>query len=801
MSPIRAALATLLTALSLFAPPLSASTNASATASLIGTRVVDMNGELHQIGMDGSTLKPSVIVFMSEQCAVDADRRNQLADTINYLQRQNWLVYGVIPGSQATWNEASRFAASLDAQFPIILDSDRNLGVSLQPKHAYEAIALSKLGVELFRTNSLKTDLAQATRASIRGETVTAADPLEQCPLPAHALPEQVNYNRHVASLMQANCADCHRPKGIGPFPLQNYEQSRNLAPMIAYVTGKKIMPPWKALPGSGHYLNERLLSEHQIALLEQWSRSGAKEGSAEEHTPPAKLSTSEWQLGEPDIIIEMPQAVDIPASGPEIYRYFVAENAIPDNLEIAAIDFLPGDASVVHHANFFVDYGRKARAMAAEDPEPGFSVFGTGGFFSYWDRDNTAAGLGAWAPGGNPIRYPDGVGIKLPGGAEFVFEIHYHPTGSAATDRSRLGIYLTEKPIKQPVTALFVGTNQVDIPPGEKNYQRHFWMELPADMRVVDIGPHMHYLGTHAKVTATLPDGTKKSLLEVNWDFRWQGAYYYREPVFLPKGTRIDTITSYDNSADNPYNPYNPPVRATWGWGTDQEMGELYITALVDNNRDAQALQVAAQASWMRTSDPLLTQSELSVEEIIERAKPLSTWDTDGESLLRLLLASEEQVEASEKALRAAIKANPRDAQLHTLYGSFLGLLAELSESSFSQYRYYTKAASSFEKALALDARQWDARFALAMGAAEEDDPDYQRYAEEHFITLIEQQRDVASPPVRFALTYQELGDLYQRMGRKRDAVAIWRQGNDLFPGNQHLIERLGLAKKGVEL
>ncbi|BFM16732.1 hypothetical protein R50073_29150 [Maricurvus nonylphenolicus] len=771
-----------------------------AAVSLVGTRVVDMDGNLLQLGMDGTQLKPAAFTFLVPECEISADQLQQLNRVGEQAKADGAVIYGVIPGSQTTWQDAKALQAKYGLNFPLILDADRNLAAKIKPTSALETLMIDKYDRPVYRGPVLAKEFKRVLSKGVTSGKAVALKTVtdkQACQFTPEIVPQQVTYNRHIANLLNANCSECHRPNGVGPFPLLDYSQTRHLAPVIAYVTKERVMPPWKAKPGSGHYLNERILSEHQITMLDKWAKQGAKEGDKAALNPPAKIDTSEWKLGEPDIVITMPEAFNVPASGPDIYRYFVVKDAIPDDLEIAAIDFIPGDASVVHHTNFFVDYGKKARKQDEQDPEPGFSVFGTGGFFSYWDKDNSAAGLGAWAPGGNPVKYPDGIGVKLPGGADFVFEIHYHPTGKKATDQSRFGIYLAKKPIKKSLTSLFVGTNQVDIPAGAKDYKRHFWMELPADMQIVDIGPHMHYLGTHADVKATLPNGEVIQLLDVTWDFRWQGNYYYREPLFLPKGTRIDTITSYDNSSDNPYNPYNPPVRATWGWGTDQEMGELYISVIANSDRDARLLQAASQESWTRPSDPKLVTGDLSLEDIIEQLKFKSSWEEEGESLHRIILADEDKMDDATDLLKKMLKKNPDDARLHMVYGSLMGIASTFTESMVAQYTYATRAVTHYEKALAIDSTLWDARFGLAVGYGAEEDKDYRRVAERHFLQLIKQQEKQESQKPLYAKTYQELGDLYKRMGKHDKAKRIWQQGIAFHPQEQLLIERLGLAKK----
>jgi len=99
-------------------------------------------------------------------------------------------------------------------------------------------------------------------------------------------------------------------------------------------------------------------------------------------------------------------------------------------------------------------------------------------------------------------------------------------------------------------------------------------------------------------KLTATFPDGQVKNLLWIqDWDFAWQEQYAYKDYVFLPKGTRLDGTVSYDNSADNPRNPSNPPRRVTWGEQSTDEMGSVGIQVVAVNEADLPALQAAYAA------------------------------------------------------------------------------------------------------------------------------------------------------------------------------------------------------------
>jgi hypothetical protein len=126
--------------------------------------------------------------------------------------------------------------------------------------------------------------------------------------------------------------------------------------------------------------------------------------------------------------------------------------------------------------------------------------------------------------------------------------------------------------------------------------------MELPDAADLIRITPHAHYICRDMKVTAHLPDGTATPLLWIkDWDFNWQGGYNYAKPVPLPKGTRVELEYTYDNSAANPRNPANPPVRVTYGEETTNEMAIAFLSFGLPTPADGAAFTRALYLSRAR--------------------------------------------------------------------------------------------------------------------------------------------------------------------------------------------------------
>jgi hypothetical protein len=111
--------------------------------------------------------------------------------------------------------------------------------------------------------------------------------------------------------------------------------------------------------------------------------------------------------------------------------------------------------------------------------------------------------------------------------------------------------------------------------------------MSVHRPMSLIAIHPHMHLLGREMKVWAKLPDDSTRPLVHVDdWDFNWQGFYFYKTPVALPLGTWIELTAAWDNSEANPRNPNRPPKPVRWGERTVDEMGHAAIIYTIDDEK-----------------------------------------------------------------------------------------------------------------------------------------------------------------------------------------------------------------------
>ena len=401
------------------------------------------------------------------------------------------------------------------------------------------------------------------------------------CPLPevreAHASP---TYCKDVAAILQKNCQECHRPGQVGPFALETYDQARKRAADIATVVDDRSMPPWKADPHVGvKFKDARVLSEKDIATLVAWVEAGAPEGNKAD-LPPAPTYRDDWQLGTPDLVVDIGADFSVPATGEDIYRCFVAPTHLAKDQYVSAIEYRPGNRSVVHHILAFVDISGRARQRDKADPGPGYSCFGGPG-------DPIHAGLGGWAPGNEPNFLPDGIGRPLPKGSDVIIQVHYHPRGKAETDRSKIGFYFSKKPIKQVIHFGLVINPILKLPPGQSNIEVKAAWEVPVDVTAWTVTPHMHLLGRDMQIAVRFPDGHVQDLIKMpDWDFNWQYTYQFEKPLDIPKGSLVYLVSHYDNSVSNPRNPNKPPKLVTFGEATTDEMCIGFL-GLTKKNQD----------------------------------------------------------------------------------------------------------------------------------------------------------------------------------------------------------------------
>lgn len=437
----------------------------------------------------------------------------------------------------------------------------------------------------------------RATALAVAVTVVATADwhraEVEAIALPAfEAGAQDVTFTRDIAPIVFKSCVSCHRGGGPAPFSLTTYDQVRRRATQIATVTRSRFMPPWKVEPGVGHFVGQDPLTEGQIASLESWARNGAPQGDGAA-LPPLPDLPDGWLLGRPDLIVKPTRPFPLQAQPTDAFRIFAIRLPVSKRTYVRGIEFHPGNARVVHHANIRIDRTPATRQLDEADPLPGYD-----GLMPRSAEYPDGHFLG-WTPGQvAPLVSPD-LAWTLEPGSDLVVQLHLQPSGAIEQVLPEIGLFFSDRPATRTPTILRLGSQAIEIPPGEPRYVIRDSYTLPVDADLLAVQPHAHYRAREIRGTAHLPDGSTRPVMHItDWDFRWQHVYRQVTPIRLPKGTRLSMAFTYDNSAENVRNPQVPPTRVYWGQRSNDEMGDLWFQLLATNDRGRQLMseQVATK-------------------------------------------------------------------------------------------------------------------------------------------------------------------------------------------------------------
>lgn len=395
-----------------------------------------------------------------------------------------------------------------------------------------------------------------------------------------------ITFTRDVAPIVFENCAPCHRPGQSAPFSLLTFADYKKHLDQISDVVASRYMPPWPPEHGYGEFAHERRLSNEQQGLIEQWITEGGKEGDPQ-LLPSLPQWNESWTLGKPDLVVTLSKPYQLAAEGRDVYHNFVIPIPLARNRYVKAVELLPGNARVVHHAFINIDTTQQSRRLAARQDPPGFD-----GMEVPESAITPGGQLLSWQPGKITTFAPPGLAWELRTNTDLVLQAHFNPSGKPEVVQPSVGFYFTDEPPTNSPFRIKLTALELDIPAGNSNYVVKQSYKLPVDVQLTRVGAHAHYLGKDLQGYAILPNGEKKWLLRIkDWNFKWQGDYEYAQPVFLPRGSELFLDFTYDNSTNNPRNPSRPPVPVRYGLQTKDEMGELYFQALATNQQDYMTL------------------------------------------------------------------------------------------------------------------------------------------------------------------------------------------------------------------
>jgi peroxiredoxin len=529
-------------------------------------RLQDPQGNWHGLP-DRDSGKIAVLAFLGVECPLADAYADRLAALAKEFGPRGVAFLGIDANQQDAPSSLARFAQSHSLPFPLLKDVGNEVADRLGAERTPEVVVVDASRVVRYRgriddqfafgvhrPSPARRDLAIALDellakrpVSVPSTTVAGCRIGRRHPAKADGT---VTYSKQIARILNDRCVSCHREGEIAPFALTSYRQAAGWAETIAEVVDARRMPPWHASPDYGRFLNDARLSDDERRLVAAWAADGAPEGDPAD-LPQAKPLAEGWRIPKPDLVVEMPEALSIPADGIMAYQNVVIDPKLKNDVWVRASQVRPGNPAVVHHVVVYViPPGRKR-------PNQGDTDF-----------------LAVYAPGMPPRIHENGLAKFVPAGSHLFLQLHYTPRGIPQTDRTRIGLTFTDpRSVRKKITSTLVVNAGLRIPPGEPNYGASAEHRFDQDMLLYSIFPHMHLRGKSMRVEAAYPDGREEVLLDVpHYEFDWQNAYELAEPRRLPEGTVIRCFARFDNSAANLSNP-DPNVTVTWGEQTHQEM------------------------------------------------------------------------------------------------------------------------------------------------------------------------------------------------------------------------------------
>ena len=544
----------------------------------------DLDGKPRSL-VDHRKAKAIVLAWTAPGCPVAMVYAPRLAELAKTYAAQEVAFLGVASDAGESLDDLRRLVKDGGTPYPVLLDADGTLAQALSIKTTTTAVVLDanwrvryrgavddQYGVNGRKPAADHAWLKDALDAVLAARPVAKeATDAPGCPITfkSTARPGATTtstWSGDVAKIVHARCATCHRENGGAPFGLGTYAELSARTAVVREVIDQNRMPPWHAVGEEGRFSNDRRLKAAEKTTLLEWLDAGAPEGDASKApAPPPALALDAWEMGKPDQIFTFDKPQSIPAEGVVPYRFVTIPTKLTEDKWVKAVEVQPGAPGVVHHV------------LVGFDPP---SHRGRGAVFAPW-----GGFFAAMVPGGRLQVFPDGMAKKLPAGTTLLFQMHYTPNGVATTDTTRIGLRYADKEPEREVKTAGVMAIDLRIPPGEANYKVRGQLPVPFNARILAFMPHMHVRGTSFRysIQKIVGGGEETTLLEVpRYDFNWQTPYRLTTPIAVPRGYWLRGVATYDNSANNPYNP-DPTAWVTWGDQTWDEMMIGYVDYVLD--------------------------------------------------------------------------------------------------------------------------------------------------------------------------------------------------------------------------
>lgn len=544
---------------------------------------------------DFKNSKAYVLVMVDTSCPLVPRYLPTLKRLEAEYRKRDVQFLAVNAGLEDTIVDLAALAIEHDVPFPFVKDAEGKCAVALGVERTPEVVVLDAERKIRYRGRiddqympgggkpmPTRNHLKEALDALLAGKAIS--DPtttVDGCKITRAVIAKTdkpVTYADHVGPLLLQKCAVCHKPGEAVPFSLLSYEQAKNKSKAIAEVTTDGKMPPWYAASTHGKFTNDRKLTSAERDLIRRWVQGGMQKGddATIAKLPKIEERKDEWRIGTPDLVLST-NVFDLQAEGDIAYQYVILPHLFASETWIQSIQILPDNPKVVHHCNLaYASFGKK------------------------FDNSNFITGH---VPGAEPMQMLKGVAVRLPSTSMLGLQIHFVATGKPEKCRIRVGIKFASGTIDKQLRFFLFDGGRFSIPPQEPAYALRRSHTLDCDAVGIGMFSHMHLRGKAMTFRAELPDGKSETLLMIpNFHFDWQIPYVWPEASKkFPKGTKLECVAVYDNSAFNAFNP-DPKAIVRSGPQTYHEMMNGFLF-YVDANEKL-GLEIDGKTGRVKKSD-----------------------------------------------------------------------------------------------------------------------------------------------------------------------------------------------------
>ena len=383
---------------------------------------------------------------------------------------------------------------------------------------------------------------------------------------------QEITWYKDIAPLIQNKCASCHHEGGGAPFSLLSYEDVTKRASFIKDVVKSRYMPPWRPDNSYVHFANDRSLSQNEIDLLVKWidnKKPKGKEANAVK-TADNFIAATKYSR-KPDLVLKVADSFLVKGDNTERFVIFKIPFELDNYENVEAAEVYSNNKKLIHHANYEIH----------EVADTSVDIYSTVSYINLTEDDRskyeqykpyrkTITYYGGWIPGTTYEYYPNEFGWVMPKRGVILLTVHFGPNAVDEKSISGLNLFFKQTPVTRPVKVISFGSGgigQKQITPAfyiNPNETKTFTLDVtnPAsDLSVMYVWPHMHYIGKEFTAYIIKPGGDTVKLVHIPaWDFRWQEIYRFKKFVKVPRGSVLHIEGTYDNTAENPANPNNPP-------------------------------------------------------------------------------------------------------------------------------------------------------------------------------------------------------------------------------------------------